>query len=133
MAATAGKKALLKVCTTSNGTYNTVKNIKNVSIELDGQTLDVSQLGDNAVSRILGMQDAKITASGQYDLADTNGQVLLVSSQLNDSVLYAQVLINGVNGFQMQIKVAKVSGNAATSSEAQVSFDLEQTGGVTQI
>src|SRR5690242_20434652 len=114
MAATAGKKALLQVCTTSNGTYNTVKNIKNVSIELDGQTLDVSQLGDNAISRILGMQDAKITASGQYDLADTNGQVLLVSSQLNDTALYAKVLINGVNGFQMQIKVAKVSGNAST-------------------
>lgn len=133
MAATAGKKALLKVATTVNGTYNTVKNIKSVSIEIDGANLDVSQLGDDWMTKIQGMKDAKITASGSYDLADTTGQVLIVTSQLTDAVLYAQVLVNGVNGFQCQVKITKVSGTATTSNEAQVAIDMEQTGGVTQI
>lgn len=133
MAATAGKKALLKVATTQAGPYTTVKNVKASTPELDAQNLDISQLGDDWISRIQGMKDAKVSASGQYDLADTTGQVVIVNAFLNDTPLYIQVLINGVNGFQMQVKVAKVSSSLSTSGEAQVSFDFEQTGGVTLI
>lgn len=115
------------------GPYTTVKNLKQVSIDVNGALLDVSELGTDWMARIQGMRDAKITASGQYDLADTTGQVVIVNAMLNDSALYARVLINGLNGFQAQVKVAKVGSSASVSGEAQVSIELDQTGGVTQI
>lgn len=132
MAATAGKKALLKI-STNGTTFTKALNIKSASIEIDGQNLDISQLGDDWMSRIQGMKDAKISASGSYDTADTTGQVAIRSALINDTALYAQLLPDGTTGFQMQVKVAKLSVNASTSTEAQVSIDLEQTGGITLV
>lgn len=132
MAATAGKKALLKIATAAiTGPYTKALNIKSASIEIDGVSLDVSQLGDDWMTKIQGMKDAKITASGSYDVADTTGQVAIRGSLINDTALYAQVLPDGTTGFQCQVKVTKLSVTAATSGEAQVSIDMEQTGGVT--
>lgn len=133
MPATAGKKALFKVATAVGGPYATVQNIKSVSIAIDGPSLDVTQLGSDWMTRIQGLRDAKISASGNYDQADTLGQGAILGALLNDTALWAQVLVNGVNGFQCQVKVTKVNSSAQTSSEAQTSIELEQTGGITQI
>lgn len=133
MPATAGKKALFKVATAAGGPYSTVQNIKSVSINIDAPSLDVTQLGNDWIARIQGLRDAKISASGNYDQADTNGQSAILSAHLNDTPLFAQVLPNGVNGFQCQVKVTKFGPGSQTSSEAQVSIELEQTGGITQI
>lgn len=133
MAATAGRKALLKVATAVGGPYTSAANIKSATIEIDGTTLDISSIGSDWIARIQGMKDAKLSVSGSYDPADTNGQVALRSALINDTAIYVQFLPDGVSGFQCQVKVAKFAPSASVSGEAQISIDLEQTGGVTLI
>lgn len=132
MAATAGKKALLKVATTAiSGPYTKAANIDSMSFEIDGQTVDVSQLGDDYMSKVQAMKDGKGSGSGNYDMSDTTGQVAMRSSLVNDTAIYLQCLPDGTTGFQFQAKITKMGLNATTSGKASVSFDYEQTGGVT--
>lgn len=132
MAATAGKKALLKASLT-NGSFIRVANLKSASFEIDGTMLDIGQLGDDWAKKIQSMKDGKGSASGQYDTSDTTGQVVLRSSLINDTQVFLQFLPDGVTGFQFEAKISKMAVTASTTTTADVSFDYEQTAGVTLI
>jgi predicted secreted protein len=135
MSATAGKKTRVKVSTTAGGagTYTTALGIKNVSIELDGEMVDVSSFGSDWKEKLQGLKDSKITMGGNYEPGDTTGQGALRSAWLNDTEAWIQVLVDGTLGFKVQIKVAKFGVDSEVSDKVGVSIDAEGTGVVSII
>ena len=127
MAATAGKIALVKLGAA------TIANIKTANIEIDGVNIDVTALGasNGFMSRIQGLLDAKISLAGNYDTADTNGQVALRTAFLAGTTISITVLPNGVNGFTTNAVVTKFAIAADVSKESSLTVDLEGTGGIT--
>lgn len=132
MAATAGKKARVKVSTTSGGTYNNVLGVQTASHELSGSNIDVSELGVDYVQRIQGLKDGRLSLSGNLRTDDTNGQLVIRAALLNDTDLFVKVLPDdGVTvgaGFLQQMRVASWRDDGGVSDKAGWSVELEGTG-----
>lgn len=131
MAGIAGKTNRFRIATAVDGTYNVVAGLKNSGIEINGANLDDSEFGVDWVQRLQGLKDAKISLSGSYRPDDTTGQVLLRSTLLTDADLWARVLPDGTNGFQLQVRVSKFSVEPTVDGIIGVSIELECTGAVT--
>lgn len=81
MAEQAGFTAKVYIKTGSAITNNTGAKINGVDDETYTKLcniLEITQLGDTHVKRMAGLQDTNLSLSGNYDPADTNGQLLLV-------------------------------------------------------
>lgn len=135
MAAISSRAAVLKVSVTAGGagTYTTVVGIKSISSPLSAGVLDVTELPATFIARIVGLKDAKLTASGTYQPADTNGQLAIRSAWLNDSELWYQHLPDGSTGIKQQCRVLNFTVSDDVAGAATVSFELEGTGTVSFI
>lgn len=135
MAGTAGRKARIKVATTSGGTYNYVLGIVSASHEISGQNLDVSELGVDYVARIQGLKDGKLSLSGNLRADDTNGQLVIRAAFLGDTAaIFLRVLPDdGVTvgaGFQQEMKVASWRADAGVADKISWSCELEGSGAI---
>jgi predicted secreted protein len=137
MAGKAGKKARVKVATVVGGPYNVVLGIDQISFEIDGQNVDVSEMGDDYVERVQGMKDVKLSLSGNVRTDDANGQSVIKTGFLNDTTLFFQVLPdNGVTagvGAQFEAKVSKYSQDFQQAGKGGLSIDAEGNGGITAV
>jgi len=129
MAASAGKACIVKIGTQA------IANIKSTSVEIDGTNLDVTAMGagNSFISRIQGLMDAKITLAGNYDTADTLGQVALRTAFLAGTAITLVVLPNGTNGFSTSGFISKFTVSSDVAKENDLSIDFEGSGGVTLI
>jgi predicted secreted protein len=130
---TAGRTSLVKVSTTSGGTYTAVDEIRSASMSWKGGTIDISKIGVTYMARILGIKDASYSLQGFYDSADTNGQLAIRSSLVNDSGLFVQFLPDGSTGFQQEVKVAGFDFDTSFDGAVGISISLEGSGAVTLI
>lgn len=129
-----GISALLKVSTTAGGAgvYTTVAEIREATITIDGQNLDVSFFGTSAwFTRIQGRKDVNLTFSGYLVPGDTAGQNAVRDALLNDTELWAQYLWNGTAGFKFQARVASFASAADVDGIVGVSGTLEGTSAAT--
>jgi predicted secreted protein len=133
MPAAAGKAAVLKISTTAGGagTYTTCLGIENPSIQLDGAMLDVTELPATMIARIQGLKDAKVSAAGSYQPADTTGQLAIRNSWLNDTELWYQYFPDGTTGFKQQCKVSRFQVDTPVAGKSTVSIELQGTGAIT--
>jgi predicted secreted protein len=133
--ALAGKNVVVKVSPTAGGAgvYTAVAGIKSVSGELAGTNLDITVFTAAFLARLQGLKDTKFSLAGVYESGDTNGQIAIQNAFLNDSVLWIQMLYNGVNGFKQEVKVAKFAVDAAVDKTVDLSVDLEGNGALTVI
>lgn len=133
--AIAGKNAVVKVSPTAGGAgvYTAVAGIKSINAELSGQNLDITVFTASFVARIQGLKDTKFALAGVYESADTNGQLAIQNAYLNDTILWIQMLYNGVNGFKQEVKVAKFAVDASVDKTVDVIIDLEGHSVVTVI
>lgn len=133
MSASIGRSLRLKVATSSGGSYSVVAGIESVTFERDGITVDVTTLSDADLVKLLAIKDAKISASGNYEPGDTNGQVVIEASYENNTALFAEVLYNGTNGWKKECKVSKFTVGAGTKDKLSVSIELEGTGATSTV
>ena len=137
MSGTAGKKARVKVATTSGGTYNNVQGADNISHEIMGENVDVSEFTVDYTPRNQGMKDGKYSLSGNLRMDDTNGQLVIRSAFLNDTPLFVRVLPDdGVTvgaGVQQEVKVASWKVDTAQRGKAAWSCELEGSGAITTV
>lgn len=133
MPATAGRKLRVAVATTLNGTYNNVVGAQSATMSRQGLTVDVTELTDDDIKRIMGIRDNRFTVEGNYE-TDATGQGVIRSAYDNDTALFFRFLPDGVVGWKQEVKVAKyeVSG-AAGASKQSVSIELEATGPITAV
>lgn len=133
MPALAGRKSLVKVCTTSGGTFVTVKGIKQITFSRDGALIDVSEFGDDWKRNIRGMLDATFDLQGNYEPSDTTGQGVLDAAFLASTDVFIQYLPDGVAGWQMQATITKFSTDSGVDKEVSLQVSGNQTGGLTII
>jgi predicted secreted protein len=135
MSATAGKKTVVKVSTVVGGAgaYNVSLGIKSASIKLGADIVDVSTMGPSFKDKLGGLRDSQWTLAGNYEPADATGQGALRSAWLNDTEVWIQILVDGVSGFKVQVKVSNFAVDSDVGDKVGVSIDLEGTGVVTII
>lgn len=133
----AGKKARLKVGLTLGGAYTVVAGLKNISLEIDGQVVDDSEFGVDWVQRLQGVNDWKITASGNIRPTDANGQVAIRNALINGTDLFAQFLPdNGTTaniGTKGQVMVTKFSSTGQWEGGQDVTIELQGSGAPTAV
>src|SRR5688572_1617780 len=129
-----GINARFYVGTTSGGTFTSVAELRDASISIDGQNIDVSFFGTSAwTTRIQSRKDANLSATGYLVPGDTNGQNAVLNALLNDTELWAQYLWDGTNGMKVQVRPGTFGSSADVDSIVGVSFTLESTGPVTLV
>jgi predicted secreted protein len=134
MAATAGKKLRVAVAVLIGGAYNNVVGIKSASLKRSGQIIDVTQLTDTELVKIMGMRDSVLTLSGNFEV-DATGQGVIRTAFANDTPLFAKFQPDGgttagINS-TVEVKVADYSVDGDQGSEVKVSIELQGTGAVT--
>lgn len=134
MAATAGKKLRVLVATTFAGSYNNVVGIKKATLKRSGATIDVTQLTDTELVKIMGMRDSQLTLSGNFEV-DTTGQKVIRDAFANDTQIFAKFQPDGgttanINS-NFEVKVADYTVDGDATGEVNVSITLEGTGAVT--
>lgn len=131
--AIAGKKLLVKVSTASGGTYTTVGQLNNASINIAGNNFDVTAFGSSWITRLQGLKNASYSLSGFFMTTDTNGQTAVRTALVNDSALYAQFLVDGTtgNGFQQEVKVSAYDVSASVDGAVELSISFEGTDAIT--
>lgn len=121
---------------TDGVTWQAIGEMDTAELSINGATLDVTKFSDNDVERILGLRDANWSLSGRYDPTDTNGQVVIRSSLLNDTPVYLQFEFNpsgtaGQKGFHQQVIVTKFDIKATAAGTVDVSISADSTGAIT--
>lgn len=133
MASVAGKSSAIKVSTTTGGSYSAVAGVKSFNHSIDGTNIDDSEMGVAWVQRIQGLKDGKISIQGARRTDDTNGQAVILSSFLNDTDLFVQMLPNGSAGYKQQMRCSKFAIDASVEDKVNVSIELEGTGAITAV
>jgi predicted secreted protein len=131
-----GISARLQVSTTAGGagTYTDVAEMRDVTINLGGENIDVSFFGTSAwTTRIQGRKDVTIDGSGYLVPGDTNGQVAIRNALINDTELWAKYLWDGSAGFKCQVRVATFSSAADVDGIVGLSLRLEGTSAATVV
>lgn len=135
MTAKAGYAALVKVGTTSSGSFNAVGYVDSSSLDLSFQELDVSALSSTITSNqlLMGLSQGTGNIKCKYDSADTNGQNVLRTNFLSRTALYFQFLFDtaasaGSQGYKVKAFVSKFSASAAVNGVAECTFSLVASG-----
>ena len=121
---------LIKVSTDGN-TWYTVSGVNDASISRGGEVLDdtaFEESHDGFRSRLIGLRDWSINASGDYDGSDTNGQLVILSAWENGTALYVQYLPDGTNGVKGQCVVESFEQSGDVAGKEQMSFVLQADG-----
>ena len=133
MPSVAGKSSAIKVSTTTGGVYFSVAGVKSFSHSIDGTNVDDSEMGVSYVQRIQGLKDGKLSIQAARRTDDTNGQSVILTSFLNDTDLFVQMLPNGTVGYKQQMRVSKFAVDASVEDKVNVSIELEGTGTITAV
>ena len=131
-----GKGLRVKVSTVAGGAgaYNVVAGVRSAKMTRNGQTVDVSTLTDNDIVRLQGIKDAKYEISGNFEGADTNGQVAIRNALETDSEIWLQFLPDGVAGWKQQVKIAESSPETGgPDDKVSWSASIEGTGAVSTV
>lgn len=137
MAQFTGRAVVVNV-STDNATWHPIGEVNSADMALSGATLDVTKLGDNVIERILGLVDCQWTFAGFYDPTDTNGQVVVRSSLLNNTPLYVQVEFDpsgsaGTKGFSQQVVCSKYEPQAQVAGVVTFQMQLDGSGAITAV
>jgi len=121
---------------TDDATYYTVAGVNDASLSRGGEVLDDTAFMDNPDgfrSRLIGLRDWSINASGDYDGTDTNGQVAILSAWENGTALYVQYLPDGTSGVKGQCVVESFEQNGDVAGKEQMSFVLQADGALSAV
>lgn len=128
----AGKKLLAKF-STDGTTWNTIKDLNDASMSIEGDNQDISTFGSDFIKRLQGLKDASYSLSGFYNNTTGDGQKEIQEALLNDTELHVQFLPDGVNGFQQEVKVSSMEPSAGVDGTIENSLELEGTDAVTLV
>ncbi len=134
----AGRKARVKISTTSGGTYSVVQGIRQATVTLDGAIIDDSEFGSEWAQKMQGLKGLKISLSGNRRAADATGQnVLMGMFTGSTATIFVQYLPdNGVTaniGFQCEMILASIGNGAAVDGAVEFNAELEGAGTPTVI
>lgn len=131
--AMAGRGLIIQVGTAVDGPWSDVQDLNDASMSLGGDNLDVSTFGTDFIKRLQGLKDGSYSLGGFYNPTDTNGQVAIRNTWMNDTPLFVRYLPDGSTGFMQEVKVSGFEVSAAVDGVVEVSIDLEGNGEITMV
>jgi len=135
MSAVAGNPVAISCSTTSGGTYDVVSGIKNASIPLSADSLDVTAF-DDGVDRtfIMGLRTRTISFDGTYQPGDTGFAKIKAAAEASPMTsVHVKFLYNGTAGWRGEYWVTKFEVSAKVDGTVDVACELQLTGAVTNI
>lgn len=125
--ALAGKNLLVKVSTATGGTYTTIGQMNQASMDINGENLDITAFGDGWHKRLQGLKDASYSLSGFFMTTDASGQTALRTAFVNGTDLFAQFMIDGTTGnmFKQQVFVNNYAVSASVDGTVDLSIGME--------
>jgi hypothetical protein len=139
MPATAGRKARIKFSTTAGGagTYTVVPGVVSISYEVNGDMIDVGEMGVDYTQRIQGLKDSRLTVNANLYAPQDAQQLAALSSLLSDTEIWVQVLPdNGVTaglGFKQQMRLNSYKVDAGVTDKTALTLDWVGTGTITTV
>lgn len=130
--AIAAHPAAVEVATTLAGVYSEIDGINDFSFTPSRDTLDTTDFADTSGAhlRLMGLQDTSISISGDYEAADTNGQVVLRDAMLNGTSVGLGILFDGTDGLKVLCYVESFEISAGVEDKVEFSCELVSTGAV---
>ncbi len=129
MAELAGRINLVNIKPKDSGSFTKINGVDDSTLNRLAEILEISQFGDTHRKRIAGIKDSDLDLSGNYDPADTNGQLLL---EPGDIVLI-QVLYDGTNGRQIEMIIENFEQSASADGVQEFSSSLLGNGAPTDV
>ena len=121
--AIAGKSGKLSIAT------NMVADISNWSLELGGDTYDVTALGEDWKRFISGLKEWSASAEGSFAInTDTAGQTALQNAFLNGTEVTLRLYINASNYYSGNAFISSLSVEDPVDDAVSVSFEFQGTG-----
>lgn len=99
-----GYKATALISETAGTGYETVGGSTVAPVDFNKAELDVTELGDVAVDKILGLFESSVSLSGFFVSGDA-GQAILRNAWLSEDTIYYRVAIDGTDYAQLPVKV----------------------------
>lgn len=130
MAKSAGRSYLLKV--DISGTYTTVGGLKNTSISIGNELVDVTSKDSAGVRELLaaaGTQTFSVSGSGTLDDDDT-GYAAVHTSALNQTAINYKIIDSEGNYYLGSFLVASIEKTGEFNGAVQYSVTLENSGTV---
>jgi len=94
--AVSGMSGSVWVCATENGTYEKLGEIFDLSLKIDGQEIDTSNVDDSGWgSSIMGSKSWEIPASNNLILADGGYAIVIAALFTTDPLVYVKILTSG--------------------------------------
>ena len=132
MAKIKGSLTTVKV-SPDNITYTAVGETNDISMSIQGNTVEVSTFGDVWVSRMQTLKDATYSSSGFFDPSNTLGQVAVLNALINDTTLYLEILFDGTNGYRHPVTVASFEISSEVDGVVEYSVEYESAGSVVAV
>ena len=133
----AGFNAVVSVSTTSGGTYTKIAGLNDASLQRIRDLLDTTNFKDAndapVRKRIYGLKDRSLSLSGDLDLSDSNGQVLLSDAIDDGTNVFIKYLPDGTNGWQVEFLVENFDMQSTPDGKNEFSCSLQATGDATAI
>ena len=94
--AQSGMDGTLWVCATVDGTYKKLGEITDLSLKIDGQEIDTSNVDDSGWgSSIMGSKSWEIPATNNLILADEGYAIVIAALFTTDPLVYIKILTSG--------------------------------------
>ena len=117
----AGKLNIIKIATTAEGAGTKINGVDNSTFNRLCDILEITQFGDSYKNRMAGLKDTSISISGNFDPADTNGQLVLEPGDF----VWVQVLPNGSTGKKVKMIVENFEHGASVNDKQTFSSSLQ--------
>lgn len=120
---------------TDDVSYNEVDGLNDASLQRMLELLDTTDFKDTSGEKTLtpGLGDGSVSLSGDYEPADTNGQVVLRTAGTGKSLVYVKVLSDGTNGYKAGFYVESFDIKASVGGKAEFSCSLKKSGALTAV
>jgi predicted secreted protein len=117
----AGKLNVIKIATTAEGAGTAINGVDSSTFNRLCDILEITAFGDEYKARMAGLKDTNLSLSGNYDPADTNGQMALEPGDY----VWVQVLPNGTTGKKVKMIVENFEHGAAIADKQTFSSSLQ--------
>lgn len=111
---------------------NTVAELGEWSLDINADTQDTTSLGSTGWrSYVVTLKNWSGSASGRWDMTDTNGQKALQDALLGGTTVTLNLYIDSTKRYSGTAVITKVSVSTSADGVAEVSFDFQGTGALT--
>lgn len=127
-----GANFRLKACATVGGTYEPVSHINSFSRTSNRTVTQFAAFGLDPSIGVPGSREITYQAGGYLSIADA-GQDLLEAAEKNNTTVFIQVLYDGTNGFQQEVRVGSKTGTKAPDGLQLRTYEFTAVGAATQV